>query len=223
MMRTNSPATAAASPVAWPQPVRYVTPFHFDGRWAMGDGRWAVDDGRACRLRGVPSRSHDGESHDTQSHDREYVERSFKAARPSQRSGLQQALRLIIQDAQTRGLLYSRPWGTLPPPNLNLSPDQAAAVVINFGSTPRGSRFDVGPPPMPGVAPMAGLRPAPMHVPPAIPRPSMVSAFSTPGGVSTHNMSNRKRCMDEGLMTSSQVKKRHHSIQHDTQVRQPHD
>jgi hypothetical protein len=33
-------------------------------------------------------------------------------------------------------------------------------------------------------------------------------------------MINRKRCMDEGLTTSSKVKKRHHSIQHDTQVRQ---
>lgn len=214
MMRTNNPATAASSPVAWPQPVRYVTSHHI------------LDDGRACRLCGGPSRSHDTIL-TVPFHDREYVERCFKAARPSQRSGLQQALRLIIQDAQTRGLLFSRPWGTLPPPNLNLSPDQAAAVVINFGSAPRSSRFDVGPPPMPGMAPMpgtappmAGLRPAPPHVPPAIPRPSMVSAFSTPGGVSTHNMINRKRCMDEGLTTSSKVKKRHHSIQHDTQVRQ---
>ena len=186
-----------------------------------------------CDWRVHVNESHDYEPHDYESHDREYVERCFKSARPSQRPSLQQALRLIIQDAQTRGLLYSRPWGTLPPPNLNLSPDQAAAVVINFGSAPRGSRFDLGPPSMPivpivpivpVVPSMAGLRPAPNHpipnhVPQAIPRPSMVSAFSAPGGVSTLNISNRKRCMDEGLTNSSQVKKRHHSIQHDTQVR----
>jgi len=46
MMRTNNPATAASSPVAWPQPVRYVTSHHFTshpGRWtSMPTLRWTI-------------------------------------------------------------------------------------------------------------------------------------------------------------------------------------
>ena len=99
---------------------------------------------------------------------RQYVERCFKTAKPSQRPNLQQALRLIIQDAQVNGQLYSRPWSSLPPPDLSLRPDQAASVVISVagggvggvggvcgaggaagvggGAGGRASRFDVGPP-----------------------------------------------------------------------------
>lgn len=88
---------------------------------------------------------------------RQYVERCFKSCRPSQRVNLQNILRTIIQDAQSRGELYSRAWDKIPIPDLSLKPDDAASIVIRFSTlhspSPRPlSRFDVRPSQPPGLA-----------------------------------------------------------------------
>lgn len=63
---------------------------------------------------------------------KKYVEKCFRFCKPSQRENLQAVLRLIIHDAQSKGELYSRPWSTLPVPDLNLKPQDAASIVIKF-------------------------------------------------------------------------------------------
>lgn len=76
-----------------------------------------------------------------------YVERCFKACKPSQREGLQQALKLVIQDAQCKGELWSRKWDTLPIPDLKMKAPDAAAIInrvaaatMNIASSQANSR-----------------------------------------------------------------------------------
>lgn len=80
---------------------------------------------------------------------KQYVERCFRLCKPSQRDVLQAALRLIIHDAQSKGELYSRSWDTLPVPDVNLRPQDAASFVIKF------SNYYTYTPPSGAVRPMA--------------------------------------------------------------------
>lgn len=110
---------------------------------------------------------------------RQYVERCFKSCRPSQRVNLQSILRTIIQDAQSRGELYSRAWDKIPIPDLSLKPDDAAAIVIRFSTlhspSPRpASRFDVRPSQPPGLQQWGARVPRPMQSSSNIAKPSMV-------------------------------------------------
>lgn len=88
-----------------------------------------------------------------------YVERCFKVCKPSQRPNLQQILKIVITDAQTKGELWTRKWDSLPIPNLTLKPTDAAAIVIRVAAVTQPlavakptSRFDSRPP-MPGESP----------------------------------------------------------------------
>jgi hypothetical protein len=80
---------------------------------------------------------------------KQYVERCFRLCKPSQRDVLQAALRLVIHDAQSKGELYSRRWETLPIPDVNQRPQDAASVVIKF------SNYYTPAPPVGAVRPMA--------------------------------------------------------------------
>ena len=82
-----------------------------------------------------------------------YVERCFKVCKPSQRPNLQQILKIVITDAQTKGELWTRKWDSLPIPNLTLKPTDAAAIVIRVAAVTQPlaavkptSRFDSRPP-----------------------------------------------------------------------------
>lgn len=108
-----------------------------------------------------------------------YVERCFKVCKPSQRPNLQQILKIVITDAQTKGELWTRKWDSLPIPNLTLKPTDAAAIVIRVAAVTQPlatakpiTRFD-SQPPMPFVS---QARPAmqfgaPQHLAAYAPRP----------------------------------------------------
>jgi len=77
-----------------------------------------------------------------------YVERCFKVCKPSQRPNLQQILKIVITDAQTKGELWTRKWDSLPIPNLTLKPGDAAAIVIRVAAVTQPiptTRFDSRP------------------------------------------------------------------------------
>lgn len=59
-----------------------------------------------------------------------YVERAFKAAPFRQRTKLQDVLRMLIGDAQEKGELLTRGWDILPLPDLSMSAQDAAGVIL---------------------------------------------------------------------------------------------
>ena len=98
-----------------------------------------------------------------------YVERCFKLCKPSQRPTLQHILKIVINDAQKKGELWTKKWDSLPAPDLNMKPADAASVIIQAGAVIK-----------PMVAPDAAFRPL-YQTPRTSTTPmSSASRFSTP-------------------------------------------